>query len=138
MKNIIKVIIGISILLLLLGVVSAVEFKDTTGAAEDFNEIWIQGKKVATIDEYNDSNCIDEKILSLDDGAIIKHITKDGATEVKSVDNPDDVYEFLTTEGFYYTFGKDGKTYIVTIDENKWDISMLKEMDEWCLENSKT
>ena len=32
---------------------------------------------------------------------------------------------------------KDGKYYVVTIDESNWKGSMLKEMDTWCLENSK-
>lgn len=137
MKKMAKMIIGISIIFLLIGTVSAIEFKDTSDATEDLNEITIHGKKVATIEEFDSSDCIQEKILSKDAGAIIKHITENGADEVTSVDNPDDVYEFLTNEGFYYTFGKDGKTYIVTINEDEWDGTMLKEMDEWCLENSK-
>ena len=94
-------------------------------------------KVEAFIDEYNNSDCIQEKILSTDNEAIIKHVTEKSVDEVTSVDNPDDVYEYLTNDGMYYSFGKDGKTYIVTIDSKEWKGSMLKEMDEWCLENSK-
>ena len=140
MRNILKILTGLLILSLLICGVMAAEknynLKDTQPVAEDFGEIWIDGKKVATIDEYNNSDCINEKILS-EEGVIIKHVTKDKVEEVSSVDNPDDVYEFLTETGMYYTFGKDKKTYIVTIDEDEWHGDMLKKMDEWCLENSK-
>lgn len=138
MKKIIKIIIGASILLLFMGVICAEDpgFKDTTGVAEDFNELWISGKKVANITSYNDSDCIDKEILSKDDQAIIKHVTKSNVEEVSSVDNPKDVYEFLTNEGMFYTFGKDDHIYIVTIDESQWNVDMLDKMDEWCLENS--
>lgn len=133
-----KVILGLALLLFLIGGACAVEFKDTQGVAEDFNELWIDGKKVANITEFNASDCINTEILAKDNGAFIMQVTKDGASEVSSVDNPDDVYEFLTNNGgMYYTFGKDGKTYIVTIDENQWEADMLTKMDKWCLENSK-
>ena len=136
-----KIVFGILILFLLIGAACATEknypLTDTQPVAEDFGELWIDGKKVATIDQYDDANCIEEKILSQDDGAIIKQVTKEGAKEVSSVDDSADVYEFLTEKGMYYTFGKDGKFYIVTIDESQWNADMLKKMDEWCLENSK-
>ena len=130
-----KILLGLVLLFLIIGIASAVEFKDTSGCAEDFNELWIEGKKVANITEYNDTSFIEEHILT--DNPIIKHITKDGANEVSSVSDYKDVYEFLTDNGFYYTFGKDGKYYVVTINQDAWSGSMLKEMDTWCLENSK-
>ena len=141
MKKIIKILTALAVLTLLTGGVMAAEknypLVDTQPVAEDFGEIWIDGKIVATVDEYNNSSFIQEKILDKDPEAIIKHVTKNSVDEVTSVDNPDDVYEYLTNDGMYYSFGKDGKTYIVTIDEKEWKGSMLKEMDEWCMENSK-
>ena len=131
----IKILLGIAILFLIIGAASAVEFKDTQGCAEDFNELWIEGKKVANITEFNNTSFIEEHILT--DNPIIKHITKNGADEVDSVSDYTDVYEFLTENAFYYTFGKDGKYYVVTINEDEWSGTMLSEMDEWCLENSK-
>lgn len=130
-----KILLGITILFLIIGATSAVEFKDTSGCAEDFNELWIEGKKVANITEFNDTSFIEEHILT--DNPIIKHITSNSADEVDSVSDYNDVYEFLTDNGFYYTFGKDGKYYVVTINEDEWSGTMLSEMDEWCLENSK-
>ena len=135
MKTITKIIIAIGILFLIIGTASAIEFKDTSGCAEDFNELWIDGKKVANVTEFNDTSFIDEKILT--DNPVIKEVTKDGASEVDSITDYNKVYEFLTDNGMYYSFGKDGKYYVVTIDEDIWEGSMLKKMDEWCLENSK-
>lgn len=141
MKKIIKILTALTVLTLLTGGVMAAEknydLTDTQQVAEDFGEIWIDGKIVATVDEYNNSDCIQEKILSTDDSAIIKHVTKNSVDEVPNIDNPNDVYEYLTNDGMYYSFGKNNKTYIVTIDINQWKGSMLKEMDEWCLENNK-
>lgn len=139
--KILKILTTLAVLTLMIGGCMAAEknypLVDTQPVAEDFGEIWIDGKIVATVDEYNNSDCIHEKILSTDDGAIIKHVTKNSVDEVTSVDNPNEVYEYLTNDGMYYSFGKDGKTYIVTIDSKEWKGSMLKEMDEWCLENNK-
>ena len=139
--KILKILTALAVLTLLIGGVMAAEknypLVDTQPVAEDFGEIWIEGKIVATVDEYNNSDCIQEKILSTDSEAIIKHVTKNSVDEVTSVDNPDEVYEYLTNDGMYYSFGKNNKTYIVTIDSKEWKGSMLKEMDEWCLENSK-
>lgn len=117
--------------------VNKLNLVDTADVKLDANSLLIDGKNVATVEEYNDSSAIDDKILSKDDGAIIKQITASGASEVTSMDNPDDVYEFLTNSGMYYTFGKDGKTYIVTINEDNWNGNMLSEMDKFCLENAK-
>ena len=141
MEKYIKILTALAVLTLLTGGVMAAEknypLVDTQPVAEDFGEIWIDGKIVATVDEYNNSSCIQEKILDKDPEAIIKHVTKNSVDEVTSVDNPDEVYEYLTNDGMYYSFGKNNKTYIVTIDSKEWKGSMLKEMDEWCLENSK-
>ena len=140
MKKILKIITALAILSLLIGGVMAAEknfnLKNTADVTQKNGEITIDGKKAATIEEYNTSDCIDEKILSTDPNTIIKHITKNNVEEVTSVDNPDEVYEFLTNDGMYYTFGKDGKTYIVTIDSKNWHGNMLSEMDNWCLLNS--
>ena len=51
--------------------------------------------------------------------------------------HPDNVHEFLTNNGMYYTFGKNNKTYIVTINADEWKAGMLSKMDDFCLENSK-
>ena len=131
-----KLILGLTLLLLVVGVACAVNFKNTADVTVDSNELTIDGAKVAKIAEYDTSDCIDKEILAKDDGAIIKQITKDGATEVDNIGDPNDAYEFLTNNGMYYTFGKDGKTYIVTIDVGQWKADMLTKMDNWCLANN--
>lgn len=116
--------------------VNKLNLSDTSDVKLDSNSLLIDGKNVATVEEYNDSSVIKDKILS-QDGVIIKQVTSSKVSEVSSVDNFDDVYEFLSNDGFYYTFGKDGKTYIVTINEDNWHGDMLSKMDKFCLENAK-
>ena len=135
MKNITKILIGIGILFLIIGVVSAAQLKDTADVKVKGNDLEIDGKKVANVTEYPDTKYITDVILK--DNPIIKAVGGNGANEVSSISDYNLVYEFLTDNGFYYSFGKDGKYYVVTIDESNWKGSMLKEMDTWCLENSK-
>lgn len=135
MKNMIKILIGISILFLLVGVLSAAEFKDTSDVKVKGTDLMIDGKKVANITVYNDTSFIDNDIIP--DNAIIKAVGGNGANEVPSVSNYSLVYEFLTDNGMYYSFGKDGNYCVVTIDEDVWTGSMLKPMEKWCLENRK-
>ena len=135
MKKIIKIVIGIGLLFLLIGAVSA--FKETNDIKVKDNHLMIDSKKVAEIKEYNDSSCIDSEILSRDSGAIIKSVDTNGAKEVSSVDNPRNVYEYLTNNGMYYSFGDGEHTYIVVINEDNWKADMLSKMDKWCVENSK-
>ena len=116
--------------------VNKLNLSDTSDVKLDSNSLLIDGKNVATVEEYNDSSVIKDKILS-QDGVIIKQVTSSKVSEVSNVDNFDDVYEFLSNDGFYYTFGKDGKTYIVTINEDNWHGDMLSKMDQFCLENAK-
>lgn len=113
------------------------DLKETKDVKVKGNHLEIDGKQVAEVKEYNNSDCIDSEILSRDSEAIIKEITINGAKEVSSVDNPRNVYEFLTNNGMYYTFGNGEHTYIVIIDSSNWKGTMLSEMDEWCIENSK-
>ena len=135
MKNITKILIGIGILFLIIGVVSAAQLKDTADVKVKGNDLEIDGKKVANVTEYGDTNYITDVILK--DNPIIKAVGGNGANEVSSVSDYNLVYEFLTDNGMYYSFGKDGKYYVVTIDESNWKGTMLKEMDTWCIENSK-
>ena len=135
MKNITKILIGIGILFLIIGVVSAAQLKDTADVKVKGNDLMIDGKKVANVTEYGDTNYITDVILN--DNPIIKAVGGNGANEVPSVSDYNLVYEFLTDNGMYYSFGKDGKYYVVTIDEGNWKGTMLKEMDTWCIENSK-
>lgn len=130
-----KILIGILLLFLVMGMTSAMTLKDTSDVKLNGNNIEIDGKTVANVTEYNDTSFITDVILP--DNAIIKAVGGNGANEVDSVSDYNLVYEFLTDNGFYYTFGKDGKYYVVTINEDEWSGSMLKEMDTWCLENSK-
>lgn len=116
--------------------VNKLNLADTADVKLDSNSLLIDGVNVATVEEYNDSSVIKDKILS-QDGVIIKQVTSSQVSEVSSVDNFDDVYEFLSNDGFYYTFGKDGKTYIVTINEDNWKADMLSKMDNFCLHNAK-
>ena len=135
MKNITKILIGIGILFLIIGVVSAAQLKDTADVKVKGNDLEIDGKKVANVTEYSDTNYITDVILNAN--PIIKAVGGNGANEVSSVSDYNLVYEFLTDNGMYYSFGKDGKYYVVTIDESNWKGTMLKEMDTWCVENSK-
>ena len=135
MKNITKILIGIGILFLIIGVVSAAQLKDTADVKVKGNDLEIDGKKVANVTEYSDTNYITDVILNAN--PIIKAVGGNGANEVPSVSDYNLVYEFLTDNGMYYSFGKDGKYYVVTIDEGNWKGTMLKEMDNWCIENSK-
>ena len=135
MKNITKILIGIGILFLIIGVVSAAQLKDTADVKVKGNDLEIDGKKVANVTEYPNTNYITDVILK--DNPIIKAVGGNGANEVSSVSDYNLVYEFLTDNGMYYSFGKDGKYYVVTIDESNWKGTMLKEMDNWCIENSK-
>ena len=136
MKNITKILlIGIGILFLIIGVVSAAQLKDTADVKVKGNDLEIDGKKVANVTEYSDTNYITDVILNAN--PIIKAVGGNGANEVPSVSDYNLVYEFLTDNGMYYSFGKDGKYYVVTIDEGNWKGTMLKEMDTWCIENSK-
>ena len=135
MKNITKLLIAIGILFLIIGVVSATQLKDTADVKLKGNDLEIDGKKVANVTEYNDTKYITDVILQAK--PIIKAVGSSGANEVSTVSDYNLVYEFLTDNGMYYTFGKDGKYYVVTIDEHQWHGDMLKEMDTWCLENSK-
>lgn len=135
MKTITKIILCIGILFLLMGTVSAL--KETNDVKVKDNHLEIDGKQIAEVKEYNDSSCIDTEILSRDSEAIIKSVDSNGAKEVTSVDNPRNVYEFLTNTGMYYTFGDGEHTYIVVINEDNWKADMLSKMDKWCIENSK-
>ena len=135
MKNITKILIGIGILFLIIGVVSAAQLKDTADVKVKGNDLMIDGKKVANVTEYSDTNYITDVILNAN--PIIKAVGGNGANEVSSVSDYNLVYEFLTDNGMYYSFGKDGKYYVVTIDDANWKGTMLKEMDTWCVENSK-
>ena len=132
-----KILLGVGMLFLLIGIVSAADLSDTSDVKVDGNHLKIDGKDVAEVKEFDDSNCIDSEILSKDSGVIIKSVDSSGASEVSSVDNPKNVYEFLSNEGFYYSFGDDKHTYIVVINEDNWQSNMLTKMDKWCLENSK-
>lgn len=130
-----KIIIGITLLFLIIGAAAAVELKNTADVKLNGNDLLIDGKTVANVTEYNDTSFITDVIIP--DNAIIKAVGGNGANEVESVSDYNLVYEFLTDNGFYYTFGKDGKYYVVTIDEDQWEANMLTKMDKWCLENSK-
>lgn len=131
-----KILIVISLIFLFIGSVSAA-LSDTGDVKVDGNHLTIDGQQVAEVKEFNDSDCIDSEILSRDSEAIIKEVNINGASEVSSVDNPRNVYEFLTNNGMYYTFGDGEHTYIVIINEDNWKADMLLKMDKWCLENSK-
>lgn len=135
MKTITKIILCIGLLFLLIGTVSAL--KETSDVKVKDNTLEIDGKQIAEVKQYNDSNCIDTEILSRDSEAIIKAVDSNGATEVTSIDNPRNVYEIITNTGMYYTFGDGEHTYIVVINEDNWNGNMLSEMDKWCIENSK-
>ena len=132
-----KFILGLALLFLIIGGAYAIDLKSTSDVKVNGNHLEIDGKQVAEIKEFNSSDCINSEILSRDSNAIIKSVDVNGAKEVSSVDNPRNVYEFLTTNGMYYTFGNGEKTYIVVIDSDNWKADMLMKMDKFCIENSK-
>ena len=132
-----KLIFGIAILFLIIGSAYALDLKNTADVTVKGNHLEIDGKQVAEVKEFDSSDCIDSEILSRDSGAIIKSVDINGAREVGSVDNPRNVYEYLTNNGMYYSFGDGNHTYIVVIDVDNWHGEMLTKMDKWCLENSK-
>jgi len=134
MKTKSKIILAVLLLFLVIGTVSAVQYKNTADVTVQGNNLLIDNKVIANVTEYNDTSFI-EGIVA--DNAIIKAVGGNGANEVPSVSDYNLVYEFLTDNGFYYSFGKDGKYYVVTIDESQWHADMLKKMDNWCLENKK-
>ena len=114
------------------------DLENTLSVKADYGRITIDGKGVADIPQYNSTDAIEEQIISKDSGVIFKKVTSSGASEIDSIDDYNGVYEYLSNEGFYYSFvGKDNKTYIVTIDEDSWQADMLKKMDEFCLQNAK-
>ena len=137
MKTKTKILIALGLLLLIIGTAYAMDLKETNDVKIKGDHLEIDGKQVAEIKEYSSSDCIDSEILSKDSAPIIKMIDDSGAKEVSSVSNPKGVYEFLTNDGMYYSFAKGDKFYIVSIDQSNWKGTMLKEMDEWCLLNSK-
>ena len=116
---------------------------DTNHVKVDGSAISIDGYYVADVKEYDNSSAIEDVILSQEGEIIIKEITDSGATEVTSVDDYNAVHEFLTDDGMYYTFAKDGKTYIITMGHdwygnNRGKINnALGNMDDFCLENAK-
>ena len=134
MKTKSKIILAVLLLFLVIGTVSAVQYKNTADVTVQGNNLLIDNKVIANVTEYNDTSFI-EGIVA--DNTIIKAVGGNGANEVPSVSDYNLVYEFLTDNGFYYSFGKDGKYYVVTIDESQWHADMLKKMDNWCLENKK-
>ena len=137
MKTKTKILIALGLLLLIIGTAYAMDLKETNDVKVKGDHLEIDGKQVAEIKEYSSSDCIDSEILSKDSAPIIKMIDDSGAKEVSSVSNPKGVYEFLTNDGMYYSFSNGDKFYIVSIDQSNWKGTMLKEMDEWCLLNSK-
>lgn len=138
-----KLIICLTILTLSIGIIAAEDNKDyplenTLETKADYGIVTINGIHAANITQYNDSKIVQDEIFSKDPSTIIKKITKDGAEEVTSISDYECVYEYLTEDGMYYSFtGKDGKFYLLTINQDNWKVDMLSEMDEFCLQNEK-
>ena len=127
-----KLILICTILIFLTGMAYATDLKDTSDVKVNGNDLQIDGKTVANVTEYKDTSYID-KILT--ENPIIKAVGGNGANEVDSVSDYNLVYEYLTDDGFYYSFGHDGKYYVVTINEDNWHADMLTKMDNWCVSN---
>ncbi len=140
-KQILICILIISIISL--GTVVAEDNKDyplenTLSVKADYGIVTIDGIHAANITQYNNSSIIQEEILSKDPDTIIKMITEDGAEEIDSISDYENVYEYLTEDGMYYSFtGKDDKFYLLEINVENWKADMLDKMDEFCLQNEK-
>lgn len=140
-KQILICILIISIISL--GTVVAEDNKDyplenTLSVKADYGIVTIDGIHAANITQYNNSSIIQEEILSKDPDTIIKMITEDGTEEIDSISDYENVYEYLTEDGMYYSFtGKDDKFYLLEINVENWKADMLDKMDEFCLQNEK-
>ena len=140
-KQILICILIISIISL--GTVVAEDNKDyplenTLSVKADYGIVTIDGIHAANVTQYNNSNIVQEEILSKDPDTIIKMITEDGAEEIDSISDYENVYEYLTEDGMYYSFtGKDDKFYLLEINVENWKADMLDKMDEFCLQNEK-
>lgn len=140
-KQILICILIISIISL--GTVVAEDNKDyslenTLSVKADYGIVTIDGIHAANITQYNNSDIVQEEILSKDPDTIIKMITEDGAEEIDSISDYENVYEYLTEDGMYYSFtGKDDKFYLLEINVENWKADMLDKMDEFCLQNEK-
>ena len=140
-KQILICILIISIISL--GTVVAEDNKDyplenTLSVKADYGIVTIDGIHAANVTQYNNSDIVQEEILSKDPDTIIKMITEDGAEEIGSISDYENVYEYLTEDGMYYSFtGKDGKFYLLEINVENWKVDMLDKMDEFCLQNEK-
>ena len=126
-----------------LGTVVAEDNKDyplenTLSVKADYGIVTIDGIHAANVTQYNNSDIVQEEILSKDPDTIIKMITEDGAEEIDSISDYENVYEYLTEDGMYYSFtGKDDKFYLLEINVENWKADMLDKMDEFCLQNEK-
>ena len=140
-KQILICILIISIISL--GTVVAEDNKDyplenTLSVKADYGIVTIYGIHAANVTQYNNSDIVQEEILSKDPDTIIKMITEDGAEEIDSISDYENVYEYLTEDGMYYSFtGKDDKFYLLEINVENWKADMLDKMDEFCLQNEK-
>lgn len=140
-KQILICILIISIISL--GTVVAEDNKDyplenTLSVKADYGIVTIDGIHAANVTQYNNSDIVQEEILSKDPDTIIKMITEDGAEEIDSISDYENVYEYLTEDGMYYSFtGKDDKFYLLEINVENWKADMLDKMDEFCLKNEK-
>lgn len=140
-KQILLCIIIIS--LISLGTVVAEDNKDyplenTLSVKADYGIVTIDGIHAANITQYNNSSIVQEEIFDKDPETIIKQITDDGAEEIDSISDYENVYEYLTEDGMYYSFtGKDDKFYLLEINVENWKADMLDKMDEFCLQNEK-
>lgn len=140
-KQILICILIISIISL--GTVVAEDNKDyplenTLSVKADYGIVTIDGIHAANVTQYNNSDIVQEEILSKDPDTIIKMITEDGAEEIDSISDYENVYEYLTEDGMYYSFtGKDDKFYLLEINVENWKADMLDKMDEFCLQNEK-
>lgn len=129
--------------LISLGTVVAEDNKDyplenTLSVKADYGIVTIDGIHAANVTQYNNSDIVQEEILSKDPDTIIKRITEDGAEEIDSISDYENVYEYLTEDGMYYSFtGKDDKFYLLEINVENWKADMLDKMDEFCLQNEK-
>ena len=140
-KQILICILIISIISL--GTVVAEDNKDyplenTLSVKADYGIVTIDGIHAANVTQYNNSDIVQEEILSKDPDTIIKMITEDGAEEIDSISDYENVYEYLTEDGMYYSFtGKDDKFYLLEINVENWKVDMLDKTDEFCLQNEK-
>lgn len=124
--------------------VTSQEYKNTYNLKEtgtilmDGKNVAIGDKIIATVTEYPSTESIDKEILDKDPECIIKEITPTDAIEIEKITNKKGVYEYLANHGMFFSFTRNGKTYIVKTIQDDWKPGYLSEITDFCRANGES